>query len=189
MRGKTRLMVIVAVAAFLLATAVALRVQQLGQVATVTITVTRFGATAQSPDVVENVCFSRVSACDVLLYEVLRSAERKVLVAVYPFTSDLLADGLIHAVKRGVEESQQVEVRGSEYIRLKDAGVDVKLDGNPHLMHYKFMVADSMIVMTGSYNWSRAAEDLNDENVVFLKGREVVELFELELAELWRSTT
>ncbi|MEM1952212.1 MAG: phospholipase D-like domain-containing protein [Candidatus Caldarchaeum sp.] len=72
---------------------------------------------------------------------------------------------------------------------MKDAGVDVKLDGNPHLMHYKFMVADSMIVMTGSYNWSRAAEDLNDENVVFLKGREVVELFELELAELWRSTT
>ncbi|MEM1965588.1 MAG: hypothetical protein QXH12_05685 [Candidatus Caldarchaeum sp.] len=102
-RGKTRLMVIVAVAAFLLATAVALRVQQLGQVATVTVTVTRFGAPAQSPDVVKNVCFSRVSACDVLLYEVLRSAERKVLVAVYSFTSDLLADGLIHAVKRGVE--------------------------------------------------------------------------------------
>ncbi|MEM2746305.1 MAG: phospholipase D-like domain-containing protein, partial [Candidatus Caldarchaeum sp.] len=130
-------------------------------------------ATTQGFGSVADVCFSKVSECNVVVEGLIRSAKTKVLVAVYSFTSDELANALVEAVRRGVEakvvvEAEQAGVRGSEYERLRNAGVDVRLDGNQYLMHHKFMVVDSLFVVTGSYNWSRAAEGFNDENIAVL---------------------
>jgi phosphatidylserine/phosphatidylglycerophosphate/cardiolipin synthase-like enzyme len=66
--------------------------------------------------------------------------------------------------------------------------VDVRLDGNPALMHHKFMVVDGGLVLTGSYNWSTAAEDRNDENIVIIRDRHVAEAFTQEFNRLWSQT-
>lgn len=144
----------------------------------------------KTPRVVSFVCFSRPERCDRIITDILDRAERYVYVAVYSFTSDLLADVLIELKNRGVEvkvvlEDQQVNVRGSEYERLKNAGVDVKIDGNPDLMHHKFAVIDDEFVITGSYNWSAAAEDRNDENLIVLRDKEVAELYKKEFERVW----
>ncbi|MEM2484183.1 MAG: phospholipase D-like domain-containing protein [Candidatus Caldarchaeum sp.] len=147
-------------------------------------------ATTQGFGSVADVCFSKVSECNVVVEGLIRSAKTKVLVAVYSFTSDELANALVEAVRRGVEvkvvvEAEQAGVRGSEYERLRNAGVDVRLDGNQYLMHHKFMVVDSLFVVTGSYNWSRAAEGFNDENIAVLEGVNVARMFEQEFYRLW----
>ncbi|MEM4306566.1 MAG: phospholipase D-like domain-containing protein [Candidatus Caldarchaeum sp.] len=158
---------------------------------TTTVTVTVQSVTGvQSIRSVEDVCFSRVSQCDAVIAGLIKTAKTRILVAVYSFTSDVLADALVEAAGRGVEvkvvvEAEQAGVRGSEYERLRKAGVDIKLDGNQYLMHHKFMVVDSLFVVTGSYNWSRAAEDFNDENIVVLEGVKVAEMFEQEFHRLW----
>jgi phosphatidylserine/phosphatidylglycerophosphate/cardiolipin synthase-like enzyme len=139
--------------------------------------------------VIKAVCFSRVEQCDNLLINLISQARKSVYVAIYSFTRDGLARALIDAKNRGVEvkiiiEEENAYGQGSDYRMLKEAGVDIRLDGNPALMHHKFMVVDGEIIVTGSYNWSTAAEDRNDENFVVIRDRSVAERFMQEFNRL-----
>jgi phosphatidylserine/phosphatidylglycerophosphate/cardiolipin synthase-like enzyme len=161
---------------------------------TVTTTITRlYTTTVVSSDagtgVIQAVCFSRVEQCDSLLINLISQARKSVYVAIYSFTRDSLARALIDAKKRGVEvkvviEEENAYGQGSDYQMLKDAGIDIRLDGNPALMHHKFMIVDGELVVTGSYNWSTAAEDRNDENFVVIRDKEVVDRFTQEFNRL-----
>jgi phosphatidylserine/phosphatidylglycerophosphate/cardiolipin synthase-like enzyme len=159
--------------------------------ATAVVTTTSTATTTVNMPSVRETCFSRVERCDVLLINLINRANRSVYVAVYSFTRDSLATALISAKERGVEvrvviERERAYEQGSEYPRLKSAGVDVRLDGNPNLMHHKFMVIDGYIVVTGSYNWSSAAEDRNDENIVVILDRDVAQRFVQEFERVWQ---
>jgi phosphatidylserine/phosphatidylglycerophosphate/cardiolipin synthase-like enzyme len=139
--------------------------------------------------VIKAVCFSRVEQCDNLLINLISQARKSVYVAIYSFTRDGLARALIDAKNRGVEvkviiEEENAYGQGSDYRMLKEAGVDIRLDGNPALMLHKFMVVDGEIIVTGSYNWSTAAEDRNDENFVVIRDRSVAERFMQEFNRL-----
>jgi phosphatidylserine/phosphatidylglycerophosphate/cardiolipin synthase-like enzyme len=139
--------------------------------------------------VVEYVCFSRVEQCDSMLINLISQARKSIYVAMYSFTRDGLASALVDAKNKGVEvkvimEEENAYVQGSDYRMLKEAGVDVRLDGNPALMHHKFMIVDGELVVTGSYNWSTAAEDRNDENFVVIRDKEVVDRFTQEFNRL-----
>jgi phosphatidylserine/phosphatidylglycerophosphate/cardiolipin synthase-like enzyme len=161
------------------------------QVATTnTVTTTTTVVYTQSGEgVIKAVCFSRVEQCDNLLINLISQARKSVYVAIYSFTRDGLARALIDAKKRGVEvkvviEEENAYGQGSDYQMLKDAGIDIRLDGNPALMHHKFMIVDGELVVTGSYNWSTAAEDRNDENFVVIRDKEVVDRFTQEFNRL-----
>jgi phosphatidylserine/phosphatidylglycerophosphate/cardiolipin synthase-like enzyme len=160
---------------------------------TVTTTITKlYTTTVVSSDAgtgVIQVCFSRVEQCDSLLINLISQAKKSIYVAIYSFTRDGLARALIDAKNRGVEVKVVIEKdnaygQGSDYQMLKDAGVDVRLDGNPASMHHKFMIVDGELVVTGSYNWSTAAEDRNDENFVVIRDKEVVDRFTQEFNRL-----
>jgi phosphatidylserine/phosphatidylglycerophosphate/cardiolipin synthase-like enzyme len=56
---------------------------------------------------------------------------------------------------------------------LKNAGLDVRLDGNPRLMHHKLIIIDGKVVVTGSYNFSYNAEQNNDENTLIIHNQEL----------------
>jgi phosphatidylserine/phosphatidylglycerophosphate/cardiolipin synthase-like enzyme len=162
--------------------------------ATAVVTTTSTATTTVNMPSVRETCFSRVERCDVLLISLINRANRSVYVAVYSFTRDSLATALISAKERGVEvrvviERERAYEQGSEYPRLKSAGVDVRLDGNPNSMHHKFMVIDGYIVVTGSYNWSSAAEERNDENVVVIFDRDVAQRFVQEFERVWQAAS
>jgi phosphatidylserine/phosphatidylglycerophosphate/cardiolipin synthase-like enzyme len=162
--------------------------------ATAVVTTTSTATTTVNIPSVRATCFSRVERCDVLLVSLINRANRSVYVAVYSFTRDSLAAALIYAKERGVEvrvviERERAYEQGSEYPRLKSAGVDVRLDGNPNSMHHKFMVIDGYIVVTGSYNWSSAAEDRNDENIVVIIDRDVAQRFVQEFERVWQTAS
>jgi phosphatidylserine/phosphatidylglycerophosphate/cardiolipin synthase-like enzyme len=159
--------------------------------ATAVVTTTSTATTTVNISSIRETCFSRVERCDVLLINLINRANRSVYVAVYSFTRDSLATALISAKERGIEvrvviERDRAYEQGSEYPRLKSAGVDVRLDGNPNLMHHKFMVIDGYIVVTGSYNWSTAAEIRNDENIVVIFDRDVAQRFVQEFERVWQ---
>ena len=75
------------------------------------------------------------------------------------------------------EEYQYQTNTGTEFDNLKGAGIDVRLDGNPRNMHHKVIIIDGSIVVTGSYNFSRSAEERNDENILVIHSPEVAEAF------------
>ena len=72
---------------------------------------------------------------------------------------------------------------GGEYEHLLNAGLDVRLDGNPRNMHHKVIIIDGQIVVTGSYNFSASAEERNDENTLILHNPDIAAQF---LAEFQR---
>ena len=99
----------------------------------------------------------------------LNKAEVSITLVMAWFTNDVLYDKLIEKRDAGVEikmaiyddginKHYGVDIDQFKAVRLKHA-----LRGG--IMHNKFCVIDNQVVITGSYNWSTAAETLNDENV------------------------
>lgn len=73
----------------------------------------------------------------------------------------------------------------SEYQKLRAAGVPVRNDTNPKLMHNKVMIVDELIVLTGSFNWSKSAEENNNENLIVIKSEYVADIYEDEFEKIW----
>jgi phosphatidylserine/phosphatidylglycerophosphate/cardiolipin synthase-like enzyme len=154
------------------------------------VTETHHVTTTITKGVIKQVCFSKTEACDMRIIQLIGTAKKSVYVAVYSFTRDGLANALVDASRRGLDVKVVIERdnafgSGSEYLFLKNAGVDVRLDNNPDLMHHKFMIVDGEIVLTGSYNWSTAAEERNDENYVVIADSDVAALYTKEFFRVW----
>src|SRR5262249_27301900 len=49
----------------------------------------------------------------------------------------------------------------------------------------KFAIFDGRLVLTGSYNWSTAAEEDNDENAVFIRNPSVIQAFQTNFNLIW----
>ncbi len=135
------------------------------------------------------VYFCPEDACSSQIIRQIDRAQGYIYVAMYSFTVDSIADALIRARNRGVDvkvvmEKSQVG-RGSEYERLKNAGIDVRLDKNPDYMHNKFMIIDGKIITTGSFNWSLRADKKNDENLLIVYSEELAKQYKEEFFELW----
>ncbi len=104
----------------------------------------------------------------------LRSAKESIYFLAYSFTANDLGEAIIERHKAGVEvhgvmeKDQVASNRGTEFDPFRQAGVDVRLDGNSGQMHHKVMIIDRSIVILGSYNFSASAEEQNDENLVVI---------------------
>lgn len=111
-----------------------------------------------------NVYFSPKGGClDAAVAEVAR-ARSEVLVQAYSFTAKPLCDALIEARKRGVhvtillDKSNEVERYSDLHIFL-EAGLEPLIDAAHAIAHNKVMVIDSSVVITGSFNFTKAAEN------------------------------
>jgi phosphatidylserine/phosphatidylglycerophosphate/cardiolipin synthase-like enzyme len=159
----------------------------------------RFGAlsradTPHAQTVVEGVpvevLFSPDDGVEARLLALIRGARRSVDFLAFTFTSDALAEALIErahagAAIRGVLERSQARGAGAEYDRLLAAGVDVRLDGNPDVMHHKVLILDGAIVVTGSYNFTRSAEEDNDEDVLIVHDPALASAYLAEFERVW----
>jgi phosphatidylserine/phosphatidylglycerophosphate/cardiolipin synthase-like enzyme len=104
----------------------------------------------------------------------IQAAQQRVDVLAFAFTSDPIAQAMIDARTRGlavraVMENRNSKGTGSEFATLQGGNVDVHRDGNCYIMHSKTIIIDGRIVITGSFNWTRAAQQQNDENVLIIE--------------------
>ena len=110
--------------------------------------------------------------------DLVKNAEKSVKVAIFSFTDEELGDELVKADIKGLDvevlvERKQRNVQKSQYTRLKDFGVDIKVDGNKYNMHHKFIIIDDKIVITGSPNFSYSGFNRNDENMLIFYNKEL----------------
>jgi phosphatidylserine/phosphatidylglycerophosphate/cardiolipin synthase-like enzyme len=96
-----------------------------------------------------------------------------VLVQAYSFTSAPIAKALVAAHKRGVEvrvildrSKEREDYSAAKF--LEHEGVPVMIDSQHAIAHNKVMVVDGETVITGSFNFTRAAEERNAENLVVI---------------------
>lgn len=119
----------------------------------------------------------------------LRCARHRIWLAMFTFTDDLLSEELVFARERGVDvrvivDDAQCMVDGAEATWLANCGVPVTTDVSGARMHHKFVVTDNK-VLSGSFNWTRAASMANNENLCVLHDASIVRAFAQEFSSLW----
>ena len=115
-----------------------------------------------------------------LLLETLRRAQREILVQAFLLTSRPIAASLIAAKQRGLEVSvladahQHADNPASLLVSLTEQGIPVWLETRYRHAHNKIMVIDDgtqeVVVVTGSYNFTRSAQHMNAENLLLIRG-------------------
>jgi len=116
---------------------------------------------------------------DNLIIATIASAKHEVLVNAYSFTQRRIAGALVAARKRGVSvqviaDSQQAAALPQNVLaELAKGGVAVWLDANYQAAHNKVVIVDAdsagATTITGSYNFTVAAQWHNAENVLILR--------------------
>lgn len=120
------------------------------------------------------VYFSPNGGCTDAVVAAVGSARVSVLVQAYSFTNAPIAGALVAAHRRGVkvqvilDKSQRSE-RYSSLTFLQHAGVPVTIDDRHSIAHNKVMVIDGNTVITGSFNFTKSAEDHNAENLLIIR--------------------
>jgi len=128
------------------------------------------------------VFFSPSGGCtDAVVAEIDR-ARSEVLVQAYVFTSAPIAKALLQAHRRGVrveailDRSQQAR-RYSSAAFLVNAGIPTYIDGQHAIAHNKVMIIDGECVISGSFNFTKAAEESNAENLVVIRSAELARVY------------
>ncbi len=131
-------------------------------------------AEAFSPSASYSVCFTPGQNCEAKIVEQLDQAQHTILVQAYSFTSLPILSALVVAKDRGVrirvilDKSQYQKNRYSSATFLDNHGIGVWVDAQPAIAHNKVMVIDDKIVMTGSFNFTKAAQHKNAENLLII---------------------
>ena len=112
-------------------------------------------------------------ATDVIVGAIGR-AKRQILVQAYSFTSRPILAALAEAEMRGVDveviadkSNDRGRYSGATYMR--NHGVPVWIDDTVRIAHNKVMIFDGKSVLTGSFNFSMAAQKDNAENVLLVE--------------------
>jgi phosphatidylserine/phosphatidylglycerophosphate/cardiolipin synthase-like enzyme len=117
-------------------------------------------------------------------------AEHSIRFMAFSFTNDELGAVMRERAAVGVDVRGIFESFGSETIYsemgpLFCAGIDVRQDGNPGMLHHKVIIVDETVVVTGSLNFSDNAADSNDENILILADAGVARLYLEEFTRRW----
>jgi cardiolipin hydrolase len=139
------------------------------------------------------VLFSPEGSIKGRLLKEVESTTSTLELAIHDITSFDIVQALLKAKQRGVKvriiaDSKQAKMRSSQITYLIHQGIPVKVLGGKEkgLMNHRFAILDGQKVITGSYDWSRALERWNYENVLILTDSEVVASYQREFDRLWR---
>lgn len=129
-----------------------------------------------------DVCFSPEGNCQPIILHLINHAKSKILVQSYSFTSKEISNAIIKAHQKGIEvkilfDRSQLTARHSQIHRMKEAGIEALVDPVPGISHNKIMIFDEDIILTGSYNFTNAAETRNAENLLIIKNRPTVKIY------------
>ncbi|HEX3100053.1 MAG TPA: phospholipase D-like domain-containing protein [Patescibacteria group bacterium] len=121
----------------------------------------------------------------------IQDANKFVYFAIYTFTRDDIRDALLAAEHRGLEvrgimdknQSKSIDAQKQIVKELQDAGIEIVFNNHNYIMHMKTVVTDKGYV-SGSYNWTAAATDNNDEIIEVGNDETIRKQYEKTLTEV-----
>ena len=119
------------------------------------------------------VYFTPGDSAESAIAEQLVGAKDSILVQAYSFTNPAIANALVDAQQRGVrvivllDKSHRTQKYSAAGL-TSQGGVETLIDDRHAIAHNKIMIIDGQIVITGSYNFTKAAEKSNAENMVII---------------------
>jgi phospholipase D len=120
------------------------------------------------------VCFTPGGQCRQFVEETIAQARHTISVQAYFFTAPAIAKALITAHQRGIivkilVDRSQLTTKGSKIPFFLQKGIPVWVDRVQGIAHNKVMILDDDYVLTGSFNWTDAAQQCNAENLILIK--------------------
>lgn len=120
----------------------------------------------------------------------INQAQAFINIAMYTFTDKEIALPLIDAQERGVKvrvylDRSQIGSTYSISRLLVQNGIKVRISTNNYIMHHKFAIIDNYLLLTGSYNWTFAANNKNEENLMVIDDPEIITRYQNQFEKLW----
>ena len=87
-----------------------------------------------------------------------------------------------NAFDRGVDvkiliDKSQLRAKHSQLSFISRKGVPVFIDPAVGIAHNKVMIIDERMILTGSFNWSKAADSKNAENLLFIDDPSLAQIY------------
>jgi phosphatidylserine/phosphatidylglycerophosphate/cardiolipin synthase-like enzyme len=140
--------------------------------------------------------FSPTDNANGAIIKTMQTTDTNLDYAILAFTRADIADAIIAeddlflVLVRGMME--QTSDPASEFAYLQAAGQDIRShEGIQYDLHHKYCIVDHSTldsdptVLTGSHNWSSAAQTTNDENTVVVHDARVANLYLQEFMATW----
>lgn len=139
-----------------------------------------------------SVYFSLYDNPEEAIIQELEKAKESIYFALFTFTSQKIAQAIIHKFAENIEIKGILEKKQdgpfSRYDSLKRLRVPVRWDRNFYFMHHKFFIIDQKIVITGSFNPTWHANYSNRENLIIIYSPSLASQYEEEFNRLWRES-
>lgn len=125
-----------------------------------------------------SVCFTPHGKCTDLIVKELEKAQTSIKVQAYSFTSLPIGEALIRAHQRGVKvrvilDKSNLKDKHSLLRLFEKNSIPVFIDSATGIAHNKVMIIDERVVLTGSFNFTKAAETRNAENIILIQNEEL----------------
>jgi len=124
----------------------------------------------------------------------LSNAKKSIYIMMFAFTNPKIANALLDAKQKGInikiviDKVQNHYQKYSVYQKLKQNGIDIIEDKNKFKLHHKVLIIDESTTITGSYNFTKKANDKNAENIIILKEREITQKYLQEFYRVYRES-
>jgi phosphatidylserine/phosphatidylglycerophosphate/cardiolipin synthase-like enzyme len=128
------------------------------------------------------VYFSPQNGSTTAIVREIDRARSEILVQAYSFTSAAIAHALLEAHRRGIKvevilDKSQKSQRYSSFTFLMNARIPTYIDAEHAIAHNKIILIDRSVVITGSFNFTKAAEEKNAENLLIIRSKELTKLY------------
>lgn len=119
----------------------------------------------------------------------IHQAQQTIQMLAFTFTHPAIEIALIDAHHRGIHVQGVVEYQSASKASrelMVYQGVDFLPDGNPSTMHHKSVIIDKKIVITGSMNPTKSADQRNAENLLIIESTQMAQAFSEEFKRVWK---
>lgn len=136
----------------------------------------------QSYIVSNQVYFSPNGGGQQAIIDQIHAAKQSIFVQAYSFTNKDIVKALVEAHKRGVDvfvilDKSNKTDKYSVADLLDHFGISTYIDSQHAIAHNKIMILDKEVVITGSYNFTQAAETKNAENLLILRSDKLADTY------------
>lgn len=123
--------------------------------------------------------------------KIIDKSEKYVYVPMFYLTDNKVTQSLIDAKERGVDvrvilDASSALSKYSKHKILRIAGVPVKVENWSGKMHMKCLITENYVV-TGSLNWTKRAQNFNDENSLIVFNPKIAEVYKKNFMQLYNS--
>lgn len=121
------------------------------------------------------VCFTPGQDCTAKIVAEIDAAKTSLLVQAFSFNSTPIMEAMVAARKRGVavriimDRTNETIANHAAATFFAQRGMVPLIDDKVEVAHNKVMVIDGTVVITGSFNFTTAAQKASAENVLIVK--------------------